>query len=120
MKKSIALLSFIVAFSVNSFAQEAKSTKDITPKTATTITESSATIVDQIDALVGLSAQMKADFITLLNMKADALTNAQNETDKNKLLERFNVKMMSALTEEQKTTLTSNTELYKKITSLPK
>lgn len=120
MKKSIALLSFIVAFSLNSFAQEAKSTTNTSPKTTTTITESSATIVDQIDVLVGLSPQMKADFITLLNMKADALANAQNEADKNKLLEKFNVKLMGGLTEEQKTALTSNTEFYKKLTSLPK
>jgi predicted nucleic acid-binding Zn-ribbon protein len=117
MKKIIAITILTLAFSFNSNAQDAAKAKNIkTENNPELIQKNIAKDVADIDKTVTLNESLKRDFTTLLNMRAEALSNARTEEDRKALNERFSTKLLGGLTASQLELLKGNKELYNRLT----
>ncbi|UPQ79713.1 hypothetical protein M0M57_02500 [Flavobacterium azooxidireducens] len=72
----------------------------------------------ELSSVVELSPEQKNDFLTLFNMRNEALSNAKSDEEKATIYNRFGKKFLSGLTEEQTKKLSENKELYNKLTNL--
>ncbi len=117
MKKIIAITVLTLAFNFNSNAQEAlKATSIKTENNAELIQKNIAKDVADIDRVVTLNESLKHDFTTLLNMRAEALSNARSEEERKALNQRFSTKLLGGLSASQLELLKGNKELYNRLT----
>ena len=117
MKKIIAIAVLTLAFNFNSNAQEAlKATSIKTENNAELIQKNIAKDVADIDRVVTLNESLKRDFTTLLNMRAEALSNARSEEERKALNQRFSTKLLGGLSASQLELLKRNKELYNRLT----
>lgn len=107
MKKIIAVLTMVLAFTISANAQDKKvSSQDAAQKDITALA-----------AKVTLSEDLKRDLTTLMVMKHDAKAdNKLTPEQKANALKQYEKKLLSALSKEQKETLMKNPELLKKLT----
>ena len=103
MKKAILALALILGFSLSAAAQ----TKKAAPKND----------IEELSNLVNISPQLKTDFYTIISIREEAVAKASNTEEKKALFDRFTLKMLSALTSEQKELLNKNQDLYKRLTT---
>lgn len=107
MKKIIAVLTMLLAFTVSANAQDKKvSSQEAAQKDITALTSK-----------ITLSEDLKKDLTTLMVMKHDAKSDATLTAEqKANAMKQYERKLMSALTKEQRETLMKNPELFKKLT----
>jgi len=117
MKKIIAIAVLTLAFNFNSNAQEASKAKNNKiENNLELIQKNIAKDVADIDKAVTLNESLRRDFITLLNMRAEALNNSKSEEERKALNERFSTKLLGGLTSSQLELLKGNKELFTRIT----
>ena len=112
MKKIIAIVALIFAFSFNANAQDQKTVKGYKVEVITT--ESIAKDHDALIKTVSMNESLKKDMMTLLSMRMESVNGAREE-DKKAIFERYSAKMLSGLTPEQLNQFKSNKELYLKL-----
>jgi len=108
MKKIIAVVTMLLAFTINANAQD----KKVSSKEAAT------NDIEALAAKVTISETLKADLLTLMTMKHDALSD-QTLTKEQKASARkaYEHKLMSGLSKAQREQLLKNPDLVKKLTN---
>lgn len=114
MKKNIAVLAVFLAFSFTSKAQVQSKVKSETKIELTK--RDILKDIEDLDKTVNLEESVKKDYITLLNMREEALKGSDLEDQKKEIFNRFNYKILGGLTPEQLELLKKNNTLYKKLT----
>ncbi len=106
MKKIIAIIAVMLAFTVNAQAQAKK----------TTSLEAAKKDIALLASRIKMDETLKADLTTLMVTKHDILSDPKiSEADKETASKQYIRKLMSALNEEQKKVLHSDPELLKKL-----
>ncbi len=108
MKKIALLFVLFLGFSLTSSAQELKVEKGLD---RTEMIKG----VNEVASFLKIDNSLKDAFTQLVDMRLEALSNAATAEEKVKINERFNRKVLSGLTEEQRTQLKNNKEMYKKV-----
>jgi hypothetical protein len=107
MKKIIAVVTLLLAFTINANAQEKKVTNNQAAKNDITALASK----------VKISEILQADLVTLMTMKHDVLSdNTLTKEQKENALKSFEHKLMSGLSPEQRTELAKYPALMKQLT----
>jgi uncharacterized protein YpmB len=110
MKKLIAALTLLLAFSINANAQDTK------PSTAPKSTQGQAD-ADELTKLVGLNQTQNADYARLFEHKYKTLENKDLSQERKDVLARvIEDKMRAGLDAKQNDLLDKNPELLKKLT----
>jgi hypothetical protein len=113
MKKIVSIVVLFIAFSFNANAQESKSVQ---------VTEDSKemeikSLINGLESIPDLSPQLKQDFATLISMREEAVSKVKTKEEKSAIYQQIARKLIYSLTEEQKSALEKNTDLYKKLTT---
>lgn len=116
MKKIIAIITLSLAFSFNSNAQEVSKTKSEIETKEELTKKNILKDVEDLDKTVKLNESLKRDYITLLNMREEALNGSKLEEERKVIFNKFNYKILGGLTPEQLELLKKNNTLYKKLT----
>ena len=114
MKKIASIIVLFIAFSFSVKAQESKTTAN---SSKTSVIQSNA-IVNELDAVVKLSPQLKQDLMTLYAMREEALNNVKTTEEKKQICERIGKKILAGLTDEQRALLDKSPDLIKRLKSL--
>lgn len=106
MKKIIAIIAVMLAFTVSAQAQAKK----------TTAQEAAQKDIALLASKVKMNETLKADLTTLMVNKHNTLSDPKiSEADKETASKQYIRKLMSALNEEQKKVLIDDPELLKKL-----
>ena len=106
MKKIVALLTMLLAFTISANAQEAKSSS----------AESAKRDVQLASEALGLKSNQQEDFFRLFEKKHDVLLNPNLSADRKSEMSRIvGLKIKASLSEEQLAKLEANPELLKKL-----
>jgi len=119
MKKIIAIIALSLAFSYNVKAQETIKSATVQTKEATNSKSDTYKDIEELNSQVQLNEDLKKDLTTILFMRQEAVSNAQNENEKKSLFDRYTTKFLGGLTTEQLVMLKKNKELYAKLTQYP-
>lgn len=106
MKKLIALVTLLFAFTISANAQDKKVSN----------AQAAQTAVDALAKKVTISESLKKDMLTLMTMKYDALKDAKSPAEKEKISQAYGHKIMSALSQEQRDVVAKDTELVNQLT----
>lgn len=107
MKKIIAVVTMLLAFTISANAQDKKVSSQ----------EAAQKDITALAAKVNLSENLKKDLTTLMVMKHDAKADVTlTPEQKANALKAYERKLLSALTKEQKDALMKDPALLKKIT----
>ena len=106
MKKLIAVLTLLLAFTVGANAQDKKVSNE----------EAAQKDVAALVQKVTISESLKKDMQTLMVMKHEALSNPSNTAaDKENISKRFERKVLAGLTEAQRAVVIADAALLKQI-----
>ncbi|MDI9257506.1 hypothetical protein [Flavobacterium sedimenticola] len=107
MKKLIAALTLLLAFTINANAQDKKSS---------TPADKGLKEATELSQFLGLNDTQKADFARLFEMKHKTMTEtALSEERKKELARVIEAKIRASLDGNQMDKLEKNTELFKKL-----
>ena len=107
MKKIIAVVTLLLAFTINANAQD----KKVSSKEAAT------NDIEALAAKVTISETLKADLLTLMTMKHDALSDVTlTPAQKESALQAYAHKLMTGLSKEQGEKLKKDPALLKQLT----
>ena len=107
MKKIVVTFLFLTFCSIG-MSQENKA--------AQAISATNTSDLQEISQTVSLDENLKKDYVTLMNMRDEAIANANTSEEKKVIFERIAAKFLSALTPKQLEALKAKPELYKKLT----
>jgi Spy/CpxP family protein refolding chaperone len=106
MKKIIAIIAVLLAFTVSAQAQAKK----------TTSLDAAKKDIALLASKIKMDETLKADLTTLMVTKHNTMSDAKlSEADKESASKQYIRKLMSALNEDQKKALNSDPELLKKL-----
>jgi len=106
MKKVISIVVLFFAYTLNSAAQDLKMNADEAAK------KDIAALISKIT----ITENLKKDLYTLMVMKHEALANPKlTATEKENISKIFENKLMAGLTEEQRKQLSSDSELFQRM-----
>jgi exopolyphosphatase/pppGpp-phosphohydrolase len=108
MKKLIAVVTMVLAFTISAQAQDKKA--------AVNVNDAAQKDVAALLEKVTVDQTLKQDMYTLMVMKHEMLADAKSSADKQKVSEMIEHKILSGVSKEQRQTLTSNPELLKQLT----
>lgn len=108
MKKTILLFALFLGFSIAASAQELKTEKRLDK---TEMIKG----VNEVASFLKIDSNLKDAFDMLVDMRLEALSNASTDAEKKKINENFNTKILSGLSQEQRTQLQGNQAMYKKV-----
>ncbi|MFY8180182.1 MAG: hypothetical protein ACOVLG_00300 [Flavobacterium sp.] len=115
MKRIIAIFTLFLAFSFNANAQEAK-TLSVPNTNEKSAKETIIADVESMSKSVKMEDGLKMDLINLLQMRKDDIDNSKTQEEKQKVFERFTLKLLSAFNEEQIEALKKDKELFNRLT----
>jgi hypothetical protein len=108
MKKTIAVVTMLLAFTINTNAQD----KKISSKEAATYD------IEALCAKVSIEEPLKSDLLRLMMMKHDALSDQTLTKDQKESARKgYEHKLMSGLTKAQREQLLKHPDLVKKLTN---
>jgi hypothetical protein len=117
MKKIITLFTLLLAFSFNSNAQEKSKVKVVQTETKEDLAKRNLTKdVEELFATVTMNESLKHDLTMLIEMRAQAVFETENQQDKKAIFDRFTSKIVGGLNAEQLLQLKKNDVLYKRLT----
>ncbi len=105
MKKLIALVTMVLAFTVSAQAQDKKSAHN----------EAAQKDVAALIEKVQVDQTLKQDMYTLMVMKHEMLATAKTPADKQKVSDMIEHKLLSGVSKEQRKALTDNPALLKQL-----
>ncbi|MBS7785702.1 hypothetical protein KIH23_00200 [Flavobacterium sp. CYK-55] len=106
MKKIIAIIAIMLAFTVSAQAQAKKMSS----------TEAAQKDIALLATKIKMNETLKADLTTLMVTKHNTMADAKlSEMDKESASKQYLRKLMSALNDEQKKVLNNDPELLKKL-----
>lgn len=105
MKKLIAVVTMLLAFTVSANAQDKKMSVEEAAK------KDVAALVEKLN----INGDLKNDMYTLMIIKYNELAAAKSAADKAKVSEEIEHKILSGLNKEQRKILTSDAALLKQV-----
>ncbi len=116
MKKLI--LAFVVLFSISVNAQNKEAAKTAVAAEQSLSNEQKAiNDVTAFISVINVDATLKTDLYTLMMMKYEAIANTKStKTEREASLKGIEHKLLSGLNEAQRKQLTSNSELFQRMT----
>ena len=116
MKKLI--LAFVVLFSISVNAQNKEAAKTAVAAEQSLSNEQKAiNDVTAFISVISVDATLKTDLYTLMMMKYEAIANTKStKTERESSLKGIEHKLLSGLNEAQRKQLTSNSELFQRMT----
>ena len=116
MKKLIAVLTLLFAFTITANAQNKKAAAAPVAQEKVSSDAAAKKDVAALIAKVTISESLKNDMYTLMVMKHDALSNPKLTADqKEEVAQKFSRKLLSALTPEQRTQVEADSALLNQL-----
>ncbi|MFT3793839.1 hypothetical protein [Flavobacterium sp.] len=106
MKKLIAVVTMLLAFSISANAQDKKAAVEAAAQ------KDVAALIEKVT----IDQSLKQDMYTLMVMKHEQLAQAKTQADKNKVYAAMEQKIMSGMDKEQQKILSNNPALLKQLT----
>lgn len=107
MKKLIAVVTMVLAFTVSANAQDKKVATDVNAAAQKDV----AALIEK----VSIDQTLKQDMYTLMVMKHEMLATAKTPVDKQKVSDMVEHKILTGVSKEQRQILTNNPELLKQL-----
>lgn len=118
MKKIVSIVVLMFAFGFSANAQTSLKSETETRSKEASTKEMAYSELKELSSIIELSPEQKNDFLTLFNMRNEALNNTKSDEEKVAIYDRFGKKFLSGLTEEQAKKLSENKELFNRLTNL--
>ncbi|MBC7607685.1 MAG: hypothetical protein H7199_12135 [Burkholderiales bacterium] len=116
MKKLIAVVILLFAFTITANAQDKKAVVSTTSSQKLSNEDAARKDIASLIARVTINENLKKDLFTLMVMKHEALSNPQlTAADRDAISKGFEHKLMAGLTEAQRSQLSSYPELLKQM-----
>jgi hypothetical protein len=122
MKKIVAALTLLLAFSISANAQDEKTTQEkkayAKEKVALTPPEASRKDADAITEFLRLDAKMRENFVGLFRMKHEVMQDPSSTIERKKEMSRIvGLKIEASIDANLLQKLKANTALYQQLTS---